>query len=193
MAVNSANVYVGAPDQSVTGAILSAPYGTALPATVVATLNAAFVDSGYVDEDGVTLTPDRSTTSIKDWSRAEVRRVLDEFTAEIGWVHLELSEEALYNYFGDDNVSVTAATVSTGKRMIAKLNASDMPEKSWVFQIKDGDKKIRIVVPRGQVSTQGEITLVTNDAVKLPVTLACLPDANGDSVLIYTDDGVFSA
>lgn len=193
MAVNSANVYVGAPDQSVTGAILSAPYGTALPATVVATLNAAFVDSGYVDEDGVTLTPDRSTTSIKDWSRAEVRRVLDEFTAEIGWVHLELSEEALYNYFGDDNVAVTAATVSTGKRMIAKLNASDMPEKSWVFQIKDGDKKIRIVVPRGQVSTQGEITLVTNDAVKLPVTLACLPDANGDSVIIYTDDGVFSA
>ena len=193
MAVNSANVFIGAPDQSVTGAILSAPYGTALPATVVASLDVAFEDSGYVDEDGLTLTPDRSTTSIKDWSRAEIRRVLDEFTAELAWVHLELSEEALNNYFGEDNVTVTAATVSTGTRIKAVLNADDLPEKSWVFQIKDGDRKIRIVVPRGQVSTQGEITFVTNDAVKLPVTLACLPDANGDSVIIYTDDGVFSA
>jgi len=193
MAVDSNNVFVGVPDQATTGAILSAPYGTALPTTVVATPNVAFVDSGYVDEDGVTLTPDKSTTSIKDWSRAEIRRVLDEFTAEIAWVHLELSEEALNNYFGEDNVTVTAPTVSTGTRIEAVLNSADLPEKSWIFNVKDGDKRIRIVVPRGQVSSQGEIKFVANDAVKLPVTLACLPDASGNSVYLYTDDGIFSA
>lgn len=193
MAVNSANVFVGAPDQSVTGAILSAPVGTALPTSITSVLDEDFVDSGYVDEDGITLTPDRSTTSIKDWSLAEVRRVLDEFTAEIAWNHLELSEEALKNYFGEDNVTVTAATVSTGTRIKSILNAADLPEKSWAFKVKDGDRKVLIVIPRGQVSAQGEIKFVTNDAVKLPVTLACLPDATGNSAYIYTDDGVFSA
>ena len=193
MAVNSKNVFVGAPDQATTGAILSAPTGTALPSDVTTALNAAFKDSGYIGEDGLTLSPDRSTTSIKDWSRAEVRRVLDEFSAEISWEHLELSAEALKNYFGTSNVTVTAATVSTGTRIASKLNSTDLPEQSWVFQIKDGVRKIRIVVPRGQISAQGEVTFVANDAVKLPVTLAALPDASGNSVYVYTDDGVFSA
>lgn len=193
MAVNSKNVFVGVPDQATTGAILSAPTGTALPTDITTALNAAFKDSGYVGEDGLTLTPERSTTSIRDWSRAEVRRVLDEFTAELAWEHLELSTEALKNYFGSSNVTTTAATASTGTRQAVKLNATDLPEQSWVFQIKDGVRKIRVVVPRGQISAQGEITFVANDAVKLPVTLACLPDASGNHVYIYTDDGVFSA
>ena len=193
MAVNSKNVFVGAPDQATTGAIFSAPEGTALPTSVVAVLDEDFVDAGYVGEDGVTLTPDRSTTSIKDWSRAEIRRLLDEFTAEMSWEHLELSEEALKDYFGDDNVTVTAATVSTGTQIASVLNADDLPVKARVFNMKDGARKIRIVVPRGQVSAQGEITFIANDAVKLPITLACLPDASGNHVYIYTDDGVFSA
>lgn len=193
MAVNSSNVFVGAPDQATTGAILSAPVGTTLPTDTSTSLNVAFADSGYIGEDGLTLTPERSTTSIRDWSRAEVRRVLDEFSAELAWEHLELSADSLANYFGEDNVTVTAATVSTGTRTASVLNAADMPELSWVFQIKDGDRRIRIVVPRGQVSAQGEITFVSNDAVKLPVTLACLPDDSGNNVYIYTDDGVFSA
>ena len=193
MAVNSKNVFVGAPDQATTGAILSAPTGTALPTDVTTALNAAFKDSGYIGEDGLTLAPDRSTESIKDWSRGEVRRVLDDFTTELSWEHLELSAEALKNYFGTSNVTVTAATVSTGTRIATKLNATDMPEQSGVFQIKDGVRKVRIVVPRGQISAQGEISFVANDAVKLPVTLAALPDATGNYVYVYTDDGVFSA
>jgi hypothetical protein len=34
---------------------------------------------------------------------------------------------------------------------------------------------------------------VKNEAIKLPATLACYPDAAGKSIYIMTDDGVFSA
>ncbi len=192
-AVTANNVLVGAPDQATTGAIASAPLGTALPTAVGTALNAAFVPGGYISEDGLTLTPDRSTVDIKDWSGATVRRILESFDGTLAWAHLETSEESLKTYFGDANVSVTAATISTGKKMTATLGAFDLPVKSWAFKLKDGLAKILIVVPNGQVTEQGEVSFTKSGAITWPVVLTTYPDATGKNVYIYTDDGVFSA
>jgi hypothetical protein len=193
MAVNAKQVLVGAPDQATTGAILSAPGGTALPATAVTTLNVAFKDSGYVDEEGVKLTPDTSTNDIKDWSGAIVRSVLEEFKGTLDWAHLEVNEESLKNTFGDENVTVTAATPTTGKQIKVGIGAHEMPRKAWVFRIKDGKNRVLIVVPDGQVTARGEIQFTKSGAIKLAVTLSTYPDSTGNSIYIYTDDGVVSA
>lgn len=193
MAVNANNVFVGAPDQSVTGAILSGP--------TVDTEAAEFIDdvavtgledSGYVSEDGVTITPEDTTESIKDWSGAEIRRILTEFTGTIAWTHLELSAGAARNYFGDDQVDISPATESTGTQMRMSLGKNELPTKRWVFKVKDGDKRVMIVVPKGQVVSRGEIPLTATGAITLPVELATYPDADGQNIYIYTDDGVFS-
>jgi hypothetical protein len=55
--------------------------------------------------------------------------------------------------------------------------------------MKDGDSKILIVVPDGQVTEVGDVTFTSNGAVGWAVTLACYPDAAGESIYIYTDDG----
>lgn len=192
MAVDSANILVGAPDQATTGAILSAPLGTALPTDALDTLDGAFEDSGYISEDGLTLTPDRSIESIKDWSGAIVRSILSEFNGSLAWSHLETNVESLKNWFGDDNVTVADPTVSSGTQITAILNASEMPRKSWVFKIKDGDKRVLIVVPDGQVTESGEVEFTTSAALTWPVTLTSYPDSSGNNVYVYTDDGVFS-
>ena len=57
MAVDAKKIFIGLPDQATTGAILTAPVGTALPTSAVDTLNVAFKDSGYVTEDGVNVSP----------------------------------------------------------------------------------------------------------------------------------------
>lgn len=191
MAVNSNNVFVGGPDQATTGAILSGT-GT-LPTTVVGTIPGTFHDSGYISSDGLKLTPSTSTESIKDWSGKEIRKLLTEFTGELSWAHLELNEESLKNYFGDANVTVAAATSTTGTRTTSKLVGEQSPTKEWIFKIKDGAKKVLITVPFGQVTDRGEIEFVNSNAITLPVTLSTYPDANGVSVYIYTDDGVFTA
>lgn len=193
MTVNSQNVFTGGPDQLTTGAILRAPLGTALPTTIAGTLDPEFKDSGYIGNDGLKLTPSTSTETIKDWSGATIREVLSEFTAKMSWTHLELSEEALKVYFGDANVTVTPATVSTGTLTTSKLNAVDLPICAWIFKIKDGIRKVLITVPLGQVTERGEITFTKTSAVQLPVTLSTYPDASGNNVYIYTDDGVFTA
>lgn len=193
MPVESKNVFTGAPDQLTTGAILRAPLGTALPTSISTALNAAFKDSGYIGTEGLKLTPSTTTEDIKDWNGATIRSVLAEFAASMAWTYLELSTEALKAYFGDTNVTTTAATVSTGTLQAIKLNSVDLPTCAWAFKIKDGVRKILIVVPQGKVTERGEITFTKTSAVALPVVLSTYPDASGNNVYIYTDDGVFTA
>ncbi|AOZ65117.1 major tail protein [Arthrobacter phage Greenhouse] len=302
MTTKVANVFTGAPDQLVTGAILRAPVGTALPASIASALDPAYTDSGYIGPDGLKLTPNTKLSDIKDWSGTTIRKVLEEFAAELGWSHLELSTEALRAYFGDLNVAVIAsqaflnapvltkgatattggtlaagptfwritainangetlasneisstltgststqvmtwgavagatgykvyrgtfsggqdrlvttlgavttytdtgaagsassvpATNSTGNGLMHKvqLNGQDMPVNTWVFRIKDGPRKLMIVVPLGQVTERGEVSFTQKDAVQLPVKLTTYPDALGNNVYIFTDTGVYTA
>jgi hypothetical protein len=190
MAVSASNVLVGAPDQATTGAILSATLGTTLPATAVDTLDAAFSDCGYVNEDGLTLTPERSTNTIKDWSGAVIRTILEEFNGTLTWAHLEINEDSLKNAFGDEHVTVTPASGVHGKQIAVEIGAHEMPRKTWAFRIKDGDNRIMIVVPDGQITETSEIAFTKAGAITLPVVLSCYPDADGNSIYIYTDDGV---
>ncbi|UGL61824.1 major tail protein [Microbacterium phage Franklin22] len=193
MAVNANNVFVGAPDQSTTGAILSGPVTNVPAADFIDDVDlASLTDSGYVNEDGVTITPEDTTESIKDWSGAEIRRILTEFTGTIAWTHLELSAGAARNYFGDDYVTVSAATSTQGTQMRASLGKNELDVKRWVFKIKDGDRRVLVVVPRGQITSRGEIPLTATGAITLPVELATYPDEDGQNIYIYTDDGVFS-
>lgn len=193
MAVNANNVFVGSPDQATTGAILSGPQTDTIPDSIDDFIFSGLTDSGYVNEDGVTITPEDSTESIKDWSGAEIRRILTEFTGTIAWTHLELSAGAARNYFGDDQVELTPATGSTGTQMRAALGKNSLPTKAWYFKVKDGDKRVVVFVPHGQITSRGEIPLTATGAITLPVELATYPDAAGQNIYIYTDDGVFSA
>ena len=192
MSVNASNVLTGAPDQLTTGAILSAPLGTILPESPRDEPDDAFRSSGFISENGLTLTPERSTVGIKDWSGATVRQILEEFNGTLAWEHLETNEESLKNYFGDDNVEVTPATASTGKQITAALGAHELPRKSYLFRIKDGNARILIKVPDGQVTEQGEVAFTKSGAILWPVTLATYPDAAGNNFYIITDDGVYT-
>lgn len=193
MPVNAKNVFVGVPDQLTTGPILTGPETDTIPATIDDIVFTGLDESGYVSEEGVNLTPEDSTESIKDWSGTEIRRILTEFTGTISWTHLELNADSARNYFGDDQVTETAATALHGTQLRASLGKNVLPTKAWYFKVKDGDKRAVILVPHGQISERGEIPLNATGPITLPVTLASYPDANGQNIYIYTDDGVLTA
>ena len=195
MAVKATNVLSGGPDQLVTGAILSAAltaatpsdtdiYGTALPT--------GFTDSGYISDEGLTLSLSKSFATIKDWSGAIVKRILEEFDGTLKWSHLEVNTAALKATFGDANVVEMVATASTGTRVKVSIGADTPVSKKWLFRMKDGNAKVRIYVPNGTVTEVDDVAFVSNDAIKLGVTLGTSPDSSGKSIYIYTDDGVFA-
>lgn len=195
---NTKDVRIGAPDQKVTGAIKHAPVGTTLPtlasiAKAGVTLDEAFTGNEYVSEDGLTLSPSMSTTNIKDWSGAVVRKLLEEFDGTLAWTMISTNAESLGVAFGQENIQTSAATNLHGNQVAAALGAELPEEQSWVFLMKDGDARIVIVVPKGQITEVGEVNFQSNAAVGWPVTLSSYPDASGKSIYIYTDDGVVSA
>lgn len=195
---SNADVRVGAPDQKVTGAIKHAPKGTAIPALTditkaAVTLNQAFTGDEYVSQDGLTLAPSMSTTEIKDWSGATVRKVLEDFDGTLSWTMISTNAGALSIAFGADHVTTAAATTTHGAQVQAALGAYLPEEQAWVFLMKDGDARIVIAVPDGQITEVGEVTFASNAAVGWQVTLSCYPDASGNSIYIMTDDGVTTA
>ncbi len=190
MALNKGAVLVGTADQQTTGAIAKAPIGTALPTDATTALDAAFVSGGYVSENGLSLTPEYSTTDIREWNGNLVRRLKESFDGTLGWEMLQTDAESMRTAFGDDSVTVTEADRTHGTRMAIQLG-KDLPERaSWAFNMKDGDARTRIVVPDGQITTVGEVSFTSSAAVVWPVTLSTYPDENGVSIYIYTDDGL---
>ena len=192
------DVRVGAPDQKTTGAIKHAPLGTAIPTLAsitkaAVTLNQAFVGDEYVSEDGLTLSPSRSTTDIKDWSGSTVRKVLESFDGTLQWTMISTNKDALAIAFGASNVTSVTASTAHGAQAQAALGAYLPEEQAWVFLMKDGDARVVIAVPDGQITEVGDVTFASNTAVGWQVTLSCYPDSNGNSIYIMTDDGQVTA
>ena len=193
MALNAAKVLVGTADQqSTTGAIRSGAVVSTIPATFAAanTAASALDDSGYVSEDGIELTTDISTTEIREWNRNVVRKVLDSFDGTIKLTLIQCGYEEWCQAIGAENVTRTAATSSAGEQLHIKLGAHLPKEQSWAFMMKDGDARIIIFVPRGQVTTLDAITFSATEAVALPIEIDCLDDGTGDSIHIFIDDGI---
>ncbi len=188
--VNASNIFVGAPDQASSGAVFSAAVGSTAPTDAITALAGAFTSSGYVTVDGVSLSADRTTTGIRDWSGKTVRTVSDETSATVTFNLLELSSEGAKQAFGDSKVTVTAATASHGAQLAITADG-EMPEaKAWAFNMKDGVRKVRLYVPNGQVTDLPDMTFTAGDAINIPVTITCYPDSNGVLYQVFTDDGI---
>lgn len=183
MAIDAKKVLVGAPDQSsTTGAVNIAPLGTTLPTDAKTNLGSAFTPSGYVSEDGVTLSQDFSTNDIKDWSRATVRTLLEEFTGEMTWTFIQTGYDELCAIFGSDHVT------QTGDLIRVSLGAHLAPAGVFAFNMKDGDTRIRIIAPNAQPVPDGDLTFVANEPIAWGCRLSCNADENGENIIILVEE-----
>lgn len=185
-----ANVLQGKP--LTTGGILRGTTGATLPTTAVAAAT-GFTGLGYVGEDGLTETIDRTTDKIKAWGGDVVKIVQSEFSVTYTFTLYEtLNDGVLKAAYGNTNVTTTAATSTTGTLRSVKVNSASLEHSPWIFDMKDGTARIRIVVPDGQVTTVGEVTYNDGGVIGYPVTIEAFKDANGNQAYKYVDDGVFA-
>jgi len=191
MANTAANVVAGTP--LATGGILIGDLTATAPTTALSTLT-GFAAAGYIGEDGVTEANERSTDRIRAWGGDTVKVVQTEHNVTYQFTFLEtLNADVLKAVYGEDNVTTTAATVSTGTLHEVAVNASVLPRKSYVFEVKDGPAKIRIYVPDGQITEVGEITYSDSEVVGYEVTVEAFADDLGNKAYKFLDNGIFSA
>jgi hypothetical protein len=168
-------VVVGKPAQG--GGVLAAPIGTTLPTGATAStsaLDADFEALGFITDDGLTKSEDRSPSDI------------------VAWGGDTIATQAALVLHGDANVTTTAADATNGTRMAVVTRSGLAPLHAWVFDIISGTARIRYVVPIGRVTEVGDTTFSDSDPAGLDYTVTCYPDTNGVSMYRYSDDGVLT-
>ena len=184
------NVYAAEP--TATGAALVAPQGTPLPTAIDSTLDAAFIDLGFVGEDGITETSERSTDEKKDMGGKVVKVLQTEYNHSFKFILLEsLNANVLKAIYGADNVTVTPANSSHGTQVKVRKTSKKLPHNSWVFDTIDSElgAKYRNVVEDGQIISVGDVVLASSDTIEYEVELKVFESPSGEYVVTYTDDG----
>lgn len=167
-------VSVGKP--KVGGAVHWAPLGTTLPTSATAALNAAFVELGYVSEDGLTNNNSPESDTVKAWGGDTVLNLQTDRPDTFAFTLIEsLNEDVLKTIYGASNV-----TADGDGNLTIKATAEEMTSGAWVFDmIVKGGRAKRIVVPNGTISELGEIVYKDDEAIGYNVTITDVPDNTG--------------
>lgn len=184
----AANAVVGKP--KVSGGILTAPVGTALPASESANPNVAFVSPGYLADSGFTRSEKTDQEVKKAWG-GDPLIVIDKgttFTAKLGLAeYLNPIVQALI--YGDANITTTAATSAAGNKMKIVGKNVQSPHRSWIIDVFSGDAVGRIVFPDVQIAEREDYSYKDDDLAVRGVTLLLFPNSLGDYFYEYWDDG----
>lgn len=178
---DSTKVSTGKPKTA--GAIYRAPAGTTLPSDASTALDAAFINLGYVSEDGVTNSNSPDSEKIKAWGGQTVLVVVNEKPDTFKLKLLEsLNGDVLTTVYGSSNVTVDA----TNHTISVVANAAALSEYVYVIDMamKGGAMK-RIVIPCGSLSALGDVVYKDNEAIGYDITLEALPDTSGNNHYEY--------
>lgn len=159
MALDSDNVRV-----ALTGAVYVAPVGTPVPSTLTEALDGAFVDLGYLSDDGATVTPSIKADEITAWQNEDIVRRTITRTHEIKFTLIETTLEGLkLAYASAASTSGSTTTFNAG---------SDDGKRAVVIDCLDGTSFVRHVAPVAQLTDVGDLKYKNGDPVGYELTMA---------------------
>jgi hypothetical protein len=181
---SASNVAVGKPNLAVCGGVLYGKVGAPAITDATTQIPEDYVSAGYVSDEGVSETSDRSTEEIHVWGGRKVRTVQTEYGVTLSFGLIEsVNADVLKFVFGDDNV------VADGKNITVKRNEKVLPHISLVVDMLDGDNARRLYAANAQITEVDEITYADGEAITYTVTVSCDPDDNGDSLSEFIQVG----
>lgn len=164
-----------------TGALRNAPLGTPGPTKADSALDAAWLDLGFIGEDGFTESNSRTTDKKRALGGSTVRVLQTEYGVTVQFTFLDSMDlNVLKRVYGADNVSVDGDGNVTVKR-----NKKPLPHESWVIDLFDGDKIDRSYIPDGQITEVGDVVKVHSDVVMFTVTIEAFENEDGDNIIGY--------
>lgn len=166
MANNSEEVRL-APD----GSVYVADVGSTLPANATDTLDSAWLELGYVDEDGVSLTPSVDLTDIMAWqSTTPVKVTLDSTSFEIQFNMMQVNKSTWGLYFFNADWAN-----NFGQAKLTLLSNPGSQEKALIVEWRDDEAdQTRLVLPKAVLADRENLQLVRNEAQLTGVTFRAL-------------------
>lgn len=168
-----------------TGNVYIAPTGSTLPTDTATALDAAFVDAGYITEDGVTFTLGRETEDLNAWQGSKVRVITTAEPKSVEFTLMQSNKETLPFVLGGGTVAGAA-----GEYTYTPPAKGTNTERAMVVEFSDGATVYRYVFPRVQLEGEVSFSLTANGAVEYPTTWGVLD--NDPVYMIYTNDGAWA-
>ena len=164
------------------GYIFSAPVGTELPTDIETNLNEAFKVLGFISEDGYVESVEEDSNDIVDMN-GDLMDSSNSGRVESAEVTLaEIKAETLKRQYGAENVTDADGVITV------KHNSNSHGSFSYVLVLllKDG-RRWRKVVPVGQSSELGELTIASTELCQRPLTIKYLTDEQGNTCYDYIE------
>lgn len=177
MAADPKKTSVGKP--KIGGGVFRAPAGTTLPTDASTALDAAFVNMGYVSDDGVVNSKTRENTEVNAWGGDKVRDLQTKKADTFQMTFIEArNTEVLKAVHGNDNVT------EANDMITIRENSAELDRAVWVIDeiMNDGYIK-RTVIPDGKVTEVGDVTHKDDELLGYQVTISAYPftDYSGDT------------
>ncbi len=177
---NVENVSTGKPRSG--GAVWVAPAGTTMPTDAVSELGPAWVNVGFISEDGVVFSRSEDSNSFRDWEGTEVESEQSNFSETMKMKFIETNEQTMKIVWGDDNVKVDEQS------NLAVIHKGCVEEERAVVidtRMKKRRQR-RHCVPRAKLSSVGDVTYNRSNLVGYEVTFKNLQDDEGAASREYT-------
>lgn len=161
---NTENVSTGKPKAG--GAVFVAPAGTAIPTDATTALPAAFKCVGFIDTDGVTITPTETSNDFSDWGGDTVESDKTDYKETTKFAMIETKADNMRLIYGDGSVT---GDDETGFAVLHK--GGNVEEHVMVVDTLIKDKKVRrIVVPRAVFDSMEAVAYKKTELVKYATT-----------------------
>lgn len=171
------------------GSVNIAEPGTTLPASISTALDAAFINTGYTNEDGVVFLDGKTVEPINVWqSFYPPRQIVTEKEASATFSLMQWDLENIKFAYGGGDVVEDAP----GEYTYSPPAPGEIDERIMVIEWVDGDYTYRLIIPNGMVSENVETELVKTAAAELPITFSVLGEDGVDPWYLQTDDPAFN-
>lgn len=164
MTVNSANARIFGSDSD---SIYLGPIGSTVPTTIAAAPGAAFEDVGWLHSDGITEAFTGSKSEIRGHQGARVVRTRMETPGTTISFHALESKVQTKSLRYDEKSTATA----TGVRTTTRGAGQKVSARSAIIDIFDADDvtvKERWIIPRLEISPDGDRVYANNDIAGFP-------------------------
>jgi len=150
MAADASNVHSWAG-----AAVYAGPVGTTAPTDVTTALDAAFLDMGFIAEDGITRGVEHETDrhyGIHLQGSVLLKTSKRNFRPFFTFMPLEHDSDVVHLLLNPDADISDDATTQVREFTVPKYD-----ERAWIIEQVEGDTVRRMHFPRGLVSEQGDL------------------------------------
>lgn len=158
------------------GHVYVAAVGTAAPADVVSAWSASWSELGYLDENGVTITPSLSTTDIKAWqSLLPLKTILTGIACTVKFNMQQITTKSASEYFFGQ--SFTTSLPSNLATMVLSSNPT-IPYRALGIEWTDDRSAVnRLIFGNGLITDRDAMVLNRTANTALGVTYTVLDNS----------------